>query len=232
MCATETRPAPSRSLLQDRRARHISCALFPFCFHTTGPPLARVWSIALHAHTPAESSRAGHWQNTSARIRKRAGSIPLGPPPSLCRATLQLLSHRARPRCTLTRSRPELVQQGRRYALHAAALYIVALHSYSSFSCCRTRASPRPCRVAGPSAAVLAKLPRCNTTAYVCLRVVILHGYFSWRTTPARTAHVPLTPSLQRLMPHHSPAPSPAPVRRTSPVLLLHLCAPLRAAST
>jgi hypothetical protein len=39
-------------------------------------------------HAPAESSRAGHRQNTSARTRERAGSIPLGPsgpvtPPSL-----------------------------------------------------------------------------------------------------------------------------------------------------
>jgi hypothetical protein len=39
-------------------------------------------------HAPAESSRAGHRQNTSARTHERAGSIPLGPlgrvtPPSL-----------------------------------------------------------------------------------------------------------------------------------------------------
>jgi hypothetical protein len=32
----------------------------------------------LHAHTPVESSRAGHQQNTSARTRERTGSIPLG----------------------------------------------------------------------------------------------------------------------------------------------------------
>jgi hypothetical protein len=42
----------------------------------------------LHIHVPAESSRAGHRQNTSARTHERAGSIPLGPsgrvtPPSL-----------------------------------------------------------------------------------------------------------------------------------------------------
>jgi hypothetical protein len=53
---------------------------FPFCFHTIGHQLACAWSVALHAHTPAESSRASHWQNTSARTRERAGSIPLGPP--------------------------------------------------------------------------------------------------------------------------------------------------------
>jgi hypothetical protein len=36
----------------------------------------------LHAYTPAELSRAGNWQNTSAHTRERAGSIPLGPPGS------------------------------------------------------------------------------------------------------------------------------------------------------
>jgi hypothetical protein len=58
----------------------ISCALFLFCSHTPGPQPARAWPVAVHAHTPAESSRAGHWQNTSVRTRGRASLNPSGPP--------------------------------------------------------------------------------------------------------------------------------------------------------
>jgi hypothetical protein len=58
----------------------ISCAPLLFCSRIPSPQLARAWPVALHTHTSAESSRAGHWQNTSARTRERAGSIPLGPP--------------------------------------------------------------------------------------------------------------------------------------------------------
>jgi hypothetical protein len=74
--------------------------------------------------------------------------------------------HHARPSCTPTRSRPELAQREHCHALHVAALHVVALlvnalHSSSSFLCCRTRASLRPYRIAGPSAAVLAKVLPC-----------------------------------------------------------------------
>jgi hypothetical protein len=72
-----------------------------------------------------------------------------------CRLALQLLPHRARSSCTPTWSRPELAQRRHRHALHAAALHVVALHaialhavallvnalhSSSSFFCCRIRA--------------------------------------------------------------------------------------------
>jgi hypothetical protein len=53
--------------------------LLLFCFHTNSPKFVCAWSVALHTHAPAETNRAGHWQNTSARTRERAGSIPLGP---------------------------------------------------------------------------------------------------------------------------------------------------------
>jgi hypothetical protein len=46
------------------------------------------WPVVLYTHALAGLSRAGHWQNTSARTHERAGSIPLGSlgrvtPPSL-----------------------------------------------------------------------------------------------------------------------------------------------------
>jgi hypothetical protein len=47
---------------------------------------------------PVESSQAGHWQNTSARIRERAGSIPLRPPGSAFYRPLHLLwRHQGQP---------------------------------------------------------------------------------------------------------------------------------------
>jgi hypothetical protein len=73
-----TRVASSRIVASGR----ASCVLFPFCSHTTGPPLARTWPVVLHTHSPAEPSRAGQWQNASARTRERAGSVPLRPPGS------------------------------------------------------------------------------------------------------------------------------------------------------
>jgi hypothetical protein len=41
------------------------------------------------------------------------------------------------------------------------------------------------------------------TLHVVALHIVALHGYLSWRTAPARTAHVPLTP-LPALRPTHA----------------------------
>jgi hypothetical protein len=46
-------------------------------------------------------------------------------------------------------------------ALHVVALLVNALHSSSPFLRCRTRSSLRLYRIAGPSAAALAKLPPC-----------------------------------------------------------------------
>jgi hypothetical protein len=48
--------------------------------------------------------------------------------------------HHARPSCTPARSWPELAQWELRHALHAAALYVVALHRSSSFFRCWSRA--------------------------------------------------------------------------------------------
>jgi hypothetical protein len=58
----------------------ISCVLFLFCSRTPGPQPARAWPVALHAHMPAESSRAGHRQNVPACTYGRARPIPPKPP--------------------------------------------------------------------------------------------------------------------------------------------------------
>jgi hypothetical protein len=123
--------------------------------------------------------------------------------------------HHARPSCTPTRSRPELAQREHRHALHAAALHVVALHS-SSFSCCRTRTSNRPCRVAGPSAAVLAKLPPC-AASLPSMRVYFEPPRFSSirasprhqrRALPRLHARRSVTPTLDAA-PLACPSPAP-----------------------
>jgi hypothetical protein len=73
-------PACLRSHPQGRRAWRSPCAPLPFCSRTPGPQPARAWPVALHAHSPAESSRAGRRQNTPAHTRGHAGPVPPGPP--------------------------------------------------------------------------------------------------------------------------------------------------------
>jgi hypothetical protein len=88
------------------------------------------------------------------------------------RATL-LPPGRVRPessRCSTSRTACDLpVHQ---FGRGVAALHVVTLHSSSSFLCCWTRASLRSCRIAGLSAAILAKLPPCAASlpsVWVCL---------------------------------------------------------------
>jgi hypothetical protein len=92
--------------------------------------------------------------------------------------------------------------------LHAAQLLVVVMYS-SFFSCCRTRASLWPCRVAGPSAAVLAKLPPC-TASLPSVQVCLEPPRFSSIRAPPRHQRRAL-PRLQqdrdyqstRFFPHH-----------------------------
>jgi hypothetical protein len=89
--------------------------LLLFCFHTNSPKFVCAWSVALHTHAPAETNRAGHWQNTSAHTRERAGSIPLGPPdpitppPSPSAATLSGPAYHCRRSCAARQTRAALL---------------------------------------------------------------------------------------------------------------------------
>jgi hypothetical protein len=95
---------------------------------------------------------------------------------------LQLLPHCARPFCTPTQSRPELAQRRHRHALHGAVLHVVArhvgaLHSSSSFSCCRIRAY----------SGLATSLPRTPEPRAFSARVTSwLHRPSSARTLPHR----------------------------------------------
>jgi hypothetical protein len=89
---------------------------FPFCFHTNGPQPACAWLVALHTHMPAESSQAGHQQNTPARIRGRASPNPSGPlgpltpPPIPPAATPSGPAYHRRRSCAARRTRAALLR--------------------------------------------------------------------------------------------------------------------------
>jgi hypothetical protein len=92
-------------------------------------------------------------------------------------------------------------------------LLVGALHS-SSFSCCRTRASLRPYRIEGPSAAVLAKLPPC-AASLPSVRVCLEPPRFSSIRAPPRYQRR----ALPRLHARRSVTPTPdaAPLACPSP---------------
>jgi hypothetical protein len=139
---------------------------------------------------------------------------------------LQLLPHRVRPSCTSTRSRSELTQRGPRHAPHVVTLHVVALCSYSSspahhHPACRATAPPLP--ATGPAfrsglAASQVPLrpfspsyrrarPRCPSCGSASSRHASAPSAHLRATSAARYhASTRADPSLQRLMPHRSPA--------------------------
>jgi hypothetical protein len=149
--------------------------------------------------------------------------------------------YHARPSCTPIRSRPELAQREHRHALHAAALYVIALHSSSgSFASARVLLLHSHTYAACISA-VLAPTP------VPASRVLTL----SRKHTPAlaqRPGPAPLTASARarrlcrspvtqhrtctcccstaQVLPTHTPAPAPAPSARSSAARALRTCSP------
>jgi hypothetical protein len=117
-------------------------------------------------------------------------------------------SRTTRPSCTPTRSRPEFAQRGHRHAphvaaLHVVALHVVALHSYSSFSCCRTRACSG---LAAPQHHPCTLVPRASLArATSCL-------HRPCQTTPrGARLHAPMPPApLALTRPPASARPAPA----------------------
>jgi hypothetical protein len=196
----------------------------PFCFHITSPQPACAWSVAFYAHSPAESSRAGHRQNTPARTCRRASPILPGPPDP------------ATPPSSPSAAMPSACRQAAAKPASAALLLPCAcfccmhvrslLHLLARGSCTPAQLllllpdprSPRPCRAAGLSAAAHAKLPPCAAS----LPSVRVRPELSRCSTSPPTRGRLLTPSPasrpacrsrqpRAAAPPRAPAPRPAP---------------------
>jgi hypothetical protein len=161
--------------------------------------------------------------------------------PSAAFSSMASNVYHARPSCTPTRSRPELAQREHHHALHAAALYVVALHSSS-----RSFASARVLLLHSHAyatciGAVLAPTPVPASRALTpsCKRTPALaqHPSPAPLSASARARRLCCSPVTQhrtcicccstaQVLPTHTPAPAPAPSTRSSATRALRTCSP------
>jgi hypothetical protein len=149
--------------------------------------------------------------------------------------------YNARPSCTPTRSRPELAQREHRHALHAAALYVVALHSSSgSFASARVLLLHSH-GYAACIGAVLAPTPvpasRALTPSRKRTPALAQRPGTDPLSASARARRLCRSPVTQhrtctcccftaQVLPTHTPAPAPAPSARSNAARALRTCSP------